>query len=77
MEDHAVPRPQFAAIVGLELLLRRRKRGTERIVDQIQDQPAVGMAVPQRIQPAQCGDGPLENPVSPLCIDVLFEVAGE
>src|SRR5262245_61443167 len=77
MERDAVAGRQLAAIGRFELLLSRRERGTQRVVDQVQGQRAVWTAITKCVESPQCVDRSLENALPALGVYVLFEIAGK
>ena len=61
--------------VGLEGGLRRRKRRSLRVVDEVQHKPAAVLAVAQGIELPQTGDAAVEHAVAPLPVDVGRRIA--
>ena len=69
--------PELDLVLLLELALRRRKRGTKRVVDQVETQVRARATVAQAVQPAQCLDAAVEHLSPALALDVLPGVAGQ
>src|SRR3972149_6320521 len=60
---------------GFQFGLRRRQAGALRVIDQVQDQAAVGAPVAQRIQPSEPFEARLESARAALLVDVFLQVA--
>lgn len=72
VELDAVLVEKMLAIIRLQLHLGRRQRGAARVVDQIELQAAVLLAIPQPVELAQGLDAALEDMLAALVIDVWF-----
>ncbi len=67
---------EFLAVLRFELCLGRRKRGPERVVDQVEN-PLVACGVPQRVERPKRAYAFVEDAPTPLRFDILSRVAGE
>src|SRR5262249_35687212 len=75
VEGDAEALAQAFAVLRLQLLLRRRQEGTDRVVDQVEAQRRLGTPVAERVQRAQRLDALREDAGAALPVDVLRAVA--
>src|SRR5918992_155678 len=64
---------KLPSVIRLEGCLRGRQGRALGIIDQIQDQAGVGLAVAQIVQPLKRADAFLEDAAAALPIDIVFE----
>ena len=64
-------------VVLLEFLLRRRQVRADRIVDEIQDQVAVRLAIADLVETLQRANAGIEGSFAALLIDIFLGVAGQ
>ena len=75
VEGDAEALGQFGLIVGLQFVLRWREPGPERVIHQVQDQPAPFLRVTQRVECLQRGDAAIVDSLAALLIHILLEIA--
>ncbi|MNY30406.1 hypothetical protein D3C86_1645140 [compost metagenome] len=71
VEDDAELLGQMRLVVGLQRPLRRRQARPLRVVDQVEDQAAVRLAVAHGVELPEPRDATLEHPVAALAVDVV------
>ena len=76
-EAHAPALAEHPAVVVLQARLRGRQHRALGVVDQVEREPAFGVAVAQRGEPSQGRDARLEDALAALAVDVVLEIAGQ
>ena len=77
IEDNAEIFSKNSFVVLLELLLRRRQVRADRIVDEIQDQIAVRLAIADLIETLQRANARIEGAFAALLVDIFLGIAGQ
>jgi hypothetical protein len=74
VEDDPEAFLQLRLVISLEFRLGRWETWPDRVVNEVQFQPAVLMAIAERVQQVQSGDALLVRAAATLLIDVLLEI---
>ena len=77
VEGDAEARAELPLVVFFELPLRRRERGAQGVINQVQHQACLRPAVAETVQPLQRLDAFRINALAALRVHVLLEVAGQ
>src|SRR3954451_14275159 len=77
IEDDAEAFFQYPLVVLFELCLWWRKMRIYRVIDQVEKQSAVFMAIADAVEGLQRANAQIESPLTALAVDIFFAIAGQ